>query len=86
MIRVCCRSDTTPRCLQDQRPNIASDEYPREQLRLESRMLGAQVEDDVFQGEVDSGGDEGGREDETDDLEFEGGGDQGLSFMRIRPI
>lgn len=65
------RSDTAARGLQNQRADITADENPGEQLGFQARVLGAQVEDDMFQGQIDTGGDEGGRENQAHDLELE---------------
>jgi len=52
---------------------VAGDEDPGVVFGRETGVLRAEVQDEVFEGEVDGGGEEGGGEDETADLDVEVG-------------
>jgi len=57
--------------LEHERQEIAADEDPGVPLCRDARGFGAKGEDHVFEGEVDAGGEKGGRDDEAGDLDVE---------------
>jgi hypothetical protein len=65
------RSEPTANSLQHHGAEVAADEDPGIQARLDERVLRATVQDKVFQRQVDGGGDKAGAEDKSTDLELE---------------
>ncbi len=68
------RGQASTSALEDEGKDVAADEDPGVELGAEAGGVGAQFDDDVFEGEVDAGGDEGGGDDQAADLGFEAGG------------
>lgn len=68
------RGQASTGALEHEREEVAADEDPGVELGSEAGGVGAELDDDVFEGEVDAGGDEGGGDDQAADLGFETGG------------
>lgn len=68
-IRRC--SNSSSNSLNDNAESITGNEDPSIQFRLKTRVLWAQSHDNVLQGEVDAGGEEGRCDDEAHDLDLE---------------
>ena len=60
----------TASALDDEGEDIAEDEDPGVEAGFQPGKGGAQLDDDVLEGEVDGGGNEGGSDDETADLDL----------------
>lgn len=69
----CCGGDASADGLDDEAAEVGGEEDSGIPLGRDAGELGAEVEGDVFEGEVDGYADEGGGEDDGADLEFEGG-------------
>ena len=65
------RSDTTTRTLKKEGEEVAGDEYVSVRLWLNAGDGGAKDDDDAGKAQVDTGGEEGGGEGKTDDLDEE---------------
>lgn len=63
--------DAAADALQDEAEDVEGDEDPGVQAGLQAGQPGADGQGDVLEGEVDAGADEGGRQDEADDLDLE---------------
>ena len=66
-----CSGDAASRRLQDQGEDVGEDEDPCVKSRAKDAELGTKLDDDVFQGQVDARGDEGGSDDQAADLGLE---------------
>ena len=66
-----CGGDASARALEDEREQIAEDEDPGVEFGSYPGVVAADGQDEVFQGQVDAGGDEGGGDDEAGDLDVE---------------
>ena len=64
--------------MEDQGEDVAEDEDPGVESGLEEGELWAEFNDDMLEGEVDAGGDEGGSDDEAADLRLEAAGVVGV--------
>lgn len=63
--------DAAARALQDEREQVAQDEDPGIVFGPDAGEVPADGEDEVFEGEVDPRGEEGGRYDQAADLDVE---------------
>ena len=72
------RCDSSTRSLQDEREEIGSAEDPGVEPGLDAGEVCAKLKGDVFEGKVDAGGDKGGGDDETGDLNVESVGRPGV--------
>ena len=68
---VCRSGDAAAGALQDEGEQIAQDEDPGVVLRPDAGVVAADGQHEVFQGEVDARGEEGGRDDQAGDLDVE---------------
>lgn len=66
-----CSCNPPAGSLYDEREEVGEAEDPGVELRSDAGEIGAELESDVFEGEVYTGGDEGRGDDETTDLDFE---------------
>lgn len=64
-------SEGTADSLENEGEDVAGDENPCVHAGLDAGEFGADFEDDMFEGEVDAGGDEGGGDDQAADLDLE---------------
>lgn len=63
--------DTAADALEDETEDVEGDEEPCVEAGIETGEVRAYSEGDVLEGEVDAGADEGGRQDQADDLDLE---------------
>ncbi len=66
-----CRCDASAGSLQDEGEEIGEAEDPGVELGSDAGEVGAEFEGNVFEGQVNARGDEGGGDDEAADLNFE---------------
>lgn len=66
-----CSCNSPTGSLDDKREEVGEAEDPGVELRSDAGEVGAELESDVFEGEVYTGGDKGRGDDETADLDFE---------------
>ena len=64
--------EAPPRALEHKREEVAEDKDPGVEARLEAGEGGAGFEDDVLEGEINAGGNEGGSDDEAANLDVKG--------------